>query len=34
MHCTELEHASFGDILEQNGKTLIKALEFISKLPF
>lgn len=28
-----LEDASFGDILLQNGKALIKALEFISKLP-
>jgi hypothetical protein len=30
--CRRLEHADFGDILEQNGKTLIKALQFVSKL--
>lgn len=30
--CRQLEHADFGSIALQNGKTLIKALEFISKL--
>lgn len=29
--CTRLERGDFGSILEQNGKTLIKALNFISK---
>lgn len=31
--CVQLEHGDFGSILLQNGKTLIKALEFIRKLP-
>lgn len=30
--CVELQNADFGDILEQNGKTLVKALEFIRKV--
>jgi hypothetical protein len=30
--CRELGHADFGDMLEQNGKTLVKALAFIRNL--
>jgi hypothetical protein len=33
MTCRRLEHSDFGSVLEQNGRTLIKALEFIAKLP-
>lgn len=32
MTCRQLTRADFGDILLQNGKTLIKALEFIAGL--
>jgi hypothetical protein len=31
--CRQLEHADFGDILLQNGKALLQALGWISKLP-
>jgi hypothetical protein len=34
MVCTEIDDGNAGDVLRINGKTLIKALELIRKLPF